>query len=76
MSFFSALSIYDKIKVVGTILIILGSIIFLSVRGCNQIKDNTENENIDIEEVDAPPPSEFDANCLRITGKPCPKPSK
>lgn len=50
--------------------------VFLGIRSCNQTIQEYENENIEIIDIDPPLPSDYDANCLRLTGKPCPKISK
>lgn len=35
-----------------------------------------ENDNTEIIEIDVPLPSDYDRNCMQLTGKPCPKLSK
>jgi predicted nucleic acid-binding Zn-ribbon protein len=68
--------ISDKFKLVGVILAVAAVTLFFGMRTCNQIQSENENENTEIETINVPKPGSYDANCLRLTGKPCPPISK
>lgn len=57
--------------IIGAV-IILG---FLGFRSCNQYLGEKENEIIPINEINVNPKS-ADDNCVRVTGKPCPRSGK
>jgi len=66
----------DKLKLVGVILAVAVVTLFFGIRTCNQIQSENENENTEIETISPAKPSDYDANCVRLTGKPCPPISK
>lgn len=45
---------------------------FLGFRSCNQYIGDKENEIIPIEDINVRP-NDADLNCVRLTGKPCPR---
>lgn len=63
-------------RIIAVIAIVLIVTIFTGVRSCNQLIQENENENIEIIDINPPLPGDYDANCLRITGKPCPSNSQ
>lgn len=69
----------DFFKSIKGIAILVGFaliLMFLGYRSCNKFTSEVENENIEVIEIDAPLPGDYDANCLRITNEPCPDRSK
>ena len=67
---------FKTAKGVGIALVVLIVLVLLIFRSCNKIVSETENETIEVIDIDVPVPGDYDANCLRITGKPCPTRSK
>ena len=67
---------FKTAKGVGIALVVLIVLVFLIFRSCNKLVSETENETIEVIDIDVPVPGDYDANCLRITGKPCPARSK
>jgi hypothetical protein len=49
---------------------------FLIFREINKQIGENENENIEIETITIPKPFDFESNCVRLTGQPCPRTSK
>ena len=45
---------------------------FLLFREINKAIGEHENENIEVETIKLPSPYDFESNCVRLTGQPCP----
>ena len=71
-----AIEFFKTIKGISISIGIIMVIGFLFFRSCNKFLGEKENENIEIINIDVPLPGEYDANCVRVTGQPCPKLSK
>lgn len=67
---------FKSIKGIAVLVGLLLCLAFLFYRGCNKIMSEHENDNTEIIEIDVPLPSDYDRNCMQLTGKPCPKLSK
>jgi hypothetical protein len=70
-----ALDFFKTVKGISIAIGVLAVLVFLIFRSCNKYISETENEVIPIENITVKP-SDANANCLRITGKPCPTISK
>jgi len=65
----------DYFKTIKGALILIGcllALMFLGYRSCNKKVSEVQNENIEINKVKPPTDDAYDANCLRLTNKPCP----
>ena len=66
----------DKLKLAGVILAVAVVTLFFGIRTCNQVQSENENDNTPINVISPAKPSDYDANCLRLTNRPCPTISK
>lgn len=65
-----------KWKLILFIVGVLAVSILFSIRTCNQIQDEYENETIEIIDIDPAQPGDYNSICVRVSGKPCPPISK
>ena len=63
---------FKTVKGISIAIGILVVLVFLIFRQINKTIGDNENENIEIENVDNPGPSEFDRLCLSVWDKQCP----
>lgn len=70
------LEFFKSLKGMAVAVGILIAVLFLIFRAINKQISENENENIEINEINLPTPGEFESNCVRLTGVPCPTRSK
>jgi flagellar biosynthesis/type III secretory pathway M-ring protein FliF/YscJ len=63
---------FTSIKGIAIIILVAIVLFFLLFREINKQVSEKENETIEINDIDVPTPSSYDAQCVRVTGRPCP----